>query len=342
VFLVYGRRNDAVPDGQDAEYQLYRGGGAQQVTGHRLGGADRHLVRVFAEHLFDGGGLAGVVQLRAGTVRVDMIDVGRFDRRVVQRRLHGTSRAFTVRRGRRDVVGVAAHTDPHYFGQDLRAAAPGVLQLLDEQQAGTLTQHETVPFQVERARSPLRFVVAARQRLEGAESGQRHRRHRRLRPTGDHGVRHSGLDQQTGVRDCVGARGASRYGGVIRSLEAVCDRNVPRRHVRNHIWNKKRTDAAGSPFEFELVLGLERDEPADARTDDHPDAVSVEGIEVDAVEALAGAAGRVVHHRVGAPGVLAAHVGGGIEFLDLRGDLRIECFGIEPGYPRHRAASLDH
>src|SRR6266545_1376292 len=59
---VGGRRDDAVPHGQERGDGFHGTGGADQVTGHTLGGRDGR--RGVAEHLPDGLGLGGVVQLR--------------------------------------------------------------------------------------------------------------------------------------------------------------------------------------------------------------------------------------------------------------------------------------
>ena len=51
--LVDRRRQDTFLHGHDGECRFERAGGAEQVPGHRLGRADRHIVGVLAECRLD-------------------------------------------------------------------------------------------------------------------------------------------------------------------------------------------------------------------------------------------------------------------------------------------------
>src|SRR5678815_549506 len=53
MLIVDCRRNDAVADGERANDELHRAGGAEHVTGHRLRRAHGDRARVVAEHRLD-------------------------------------------------------------------------------------------------------------------------------------------------------------------------------------------------------------------------------------------------------------------------------------------------
>ena len=76
---IDGRRRDLLLQRQRSEYGFDATGGAQQVTGHRLGRADRHAARVIAEAVLDGDRLGDVAERCGGSVRVDVVDFAGID-----------------------------------------------------------------------------------------------------------------------------------------------------------------------------------------------------------------------------------------------------------------------
>src|SRR3989442_2209352 len=63
--LVNGGRDDSRLDDEGADACLECAGRAQQVAGHRLGGAEDELTGAVAEHGLHGGGLGGVAETAA-------------------------------------------------------------------------------------------------------------------------------------------------------------------------------------------------------------------------------------------------------------------------------------
>ena len=68
-------------DGLDADNHFHRAGRAEQVAGHRFGGADGQLFRVIAEDGLDGLGFGDIADRRGGAVGVDVIDFSTAARR---------------------------------------------------------------------------------------------------------------------------------------------------------------------------------------------------------------------------------------------------------------------
>ena len=62
IVEIGGGRNDLLAQRQHRDAGFQSAGAAQQVAGHRLGGADQHLVSVLAEGALHGGGFEFVAQ----------------------------------------------------------------------------------------------------------------------------------------------------------------------------------------------------------------------------------------------------------------------------------------
>ena len=73
------RRDHLVADGQGADHRFHCARRPHHVAGHRLGAADRQPLGVLAEYAVNGVGLEFIVQRRAGTVGVDVVDALRLD-----------------------------------------------------------------------------------------------------------------------------------------------------------------------------------------------------------------------------------------------------------------------
>src|SRR3569623_1009325 len=73
--LIDSGRRDLIAYREHAVNGLDAAGGAEQVTGHRLGGAHRDSARVVAEGTLHREGLGAVADRRGGAVGVDVIDL---------------------------------------------------------------------------------------------------------------------------------------------------------------------------------------------------------------------------------------------------------------------------
>ena len=91
---------------------------------------------------------------------VDVVDDVRLDAGRLEGRAHHAIGAVAVLGLAGHVEGVAGHAVADHLGVDRRAAAPRELQLLEDEDAGALAEHEAVAILVERPAGALRVVVA--------------------------------------------------------------------------------------------------------------------------------------------------------------------------------------
>ncbi len=75
IVEVDGRRHDLIAQRQHSDGRFQSAGAAKQMSGHRLGRADQHLVGMIAEGALHGGGFQFVAQRRRGAVRIDVADL---------------------------------------------------------------------------------------------------------------------------------------------------------------------------------------------------------------------------------------------------------------------------
>ena len=301
-------------------------GGAEQVPGHRLGGRHGQLPRVLAEDPLDGERLELVVVGRRGAVRVDVVDVGGREARVLQRAGHRARGAVALGIGRRHVMRVARHPVPHDLAVDPGVAPARVLERLQHEDAPALAAHEAVAPGVERPRRLLRLVVARRHRLHRAEARDGQRHHDGLRAARDHHVGVAALDQAEGVAERVVAGGAGGDHGGVRPLGAEAHRDEPGRHVDDEHRDEERRDAVGALLDEHLVRVEERGDAADARADEHAEARAVQPgrVEAGVLDGHDGARHRVLEVRVEPARVLLVDVLQLVEVADLAGDARDE------------------
>ena len=144
---------------------------------------------------------------------------------------------------RRDVVRVAGHAVAADLGVDLRATGAGVLEFLENHDAGALTHDEAVAVLVPRPRGARWLVVElGRKRAAGAETRDAERVDRRLGTARDHDVGVAERDQPGRVADRVNAGGAGGDDAVVRALEAVFDREVAGGEVDQRGRNEERRE----------------------------------------------------------------------------------------------------
>ncbi len=129
---------------------------------HGLGGADRDVVGRLAKDGLDGQRLALVVQLGAGAVGVDVVDLVRRQAGVVQGGLHGLGCARTVLGRGGQMVGVGAAAVAQNLAVDARPPGLGPAQLFQHQYRRAFAADEAVALLVKRPRGPGRILVVLR------------------------------------------------------------------------------------------------------------------------------------------------------------------------------------
>src|SRR5437764_1303703 len=129
--------------------------------------------RLRAEYRLHRRCLGGVAVRRRGAMRVDVADLFRLHAGILHREPHRILCAGAVRGGGGDVVGVGGHTVARDLRIELRAAAPCVLPLLQDEDGGAVAHHEAVAVLVEGAARRARGRVAFGERLHVREARPR-------------------------------------------------------------------------------------------------------------------------------------------------------------------------
>ena len=169
--------------------------------------------------------------------------------------------------------GVGAHAVADNLGEDVGAARLGELELFEDEDAGPLADDEAVAVLVEGPAGVRGVVVAGGERLHGSEAADAHGGDRGLGAAGDHDVGVAALDDAEGVADGVRGGGAGRRRGLVRSLGAVANGDVPGGKVDDGGGDEERRDLARPAVHQVGVLALDDVEPADAGADVHTDVV---------------------------------------------------------------------
>ena len=129
------------------------------------------------------------------------------------------------------MVRVGGHAVADELRIDPRAAALGLFELLEHENAGALADDEPVAILVERAAGASGVVIARRERPQRGKPAHAHRRDGRLRAAGNHRVGVAAPDDLEGVADGVRrsrARGTRRR---VRPLGAEPDRHLSRGEI---------------------------------------------------------------------------------------------------------------
>ena len=304
------------------------------MSGHRLGRRDGERTRVLAEALLDRQRLDLVVVGGRRPVRVDVVHHRRLHARLVERRLHHPQRAVPVLGRRRHVMSVGGHAVADQLGVCGRSARAGMLQLLQNEHAGTLADNEPVAVLVERPAGPLRLVVARGQGAHGREAADAHRRDGSLRPARNHHVGGAAAHHLAGVPDGVRRGRAGGAGGGVRPAGPETDGHLAGRQVDDGRGDEEGRYLARTTLEQRAVLALDGGEAANARGDEHAGPRPQRPLQIHAgiLQREGRRRHRVLDEHVHLPDVLPADELERIEAADLARDAGGESVGIEVRY----------
>ncbi len=112
-------------------------------------------LRVILKDLFDGQGFGFVAQLRAGAMRIDIVDLGGPDSGILQGIGHGSRGTGAILVRLRDMPGIGTDAGPIHFAVDSCAAGLGVFEFFEHEQAGTFTEHKAVSIGIKRTAGTL-------------------------------------------------------------------------------------------------------------------------------------------------------------------------------------------
>src|SRR5208283_5628399 len=163
------------------------------------------------------------------------------------------------------------------FGEDGRTAAAGVLQFLQDQNAGALAHDEAIAIFVPGTAGASRIVVARGKRAHGGESADAHGSDGSFRATGNHDIGILVLDDAKGIADGMSAGSAGRGRGFIGTLGAVLHGDVSGSEVDDGGGDEEGRDLARAAIDERLVLALDHIESSDTRADVNADAFVIFG-----------------------------------------------------------------
>ena len=152
-------RNDSGFQRHDTCQSLHSACSTYQMTRHRLGRIQIHLIHMLAEHALDGVHFRDITQRRRGTMCIDEIDLFGFKTCVFDRQTHYTLCALSFRIRRSHMVSIRGHADAHYLCINFRTACFRMLIVLQDQTSSSFTQHEAVTTLRERTTGRLRTVI---------------------------------------------------------------------------------------------------------------------------------------------------------------------------------------
>ena len=272
--IANGGGDKSLLQGQRGEDGLHCPRGPQQVTGHRLGGADHQLRRPRTKHRMDGRRLAGVIQGGGGAVGVDVVHRLRLYVSVSQGQGHAGGPARPAGGGGGDVMGVAVGPVARYLGVDPGPPGQGVVQPLQQQGARPLPHDKAGALCVEGDGGPP-GVGALTQGLHGGKASYGQRSNCRFAAAAQHHLGVAVPDMAESVAHGVGSPGAGRHDAGAHPAKAIADGHVARCHVGDYHGDHEGGDRVVAPLLAPFVGLAHRLKAADAAGEDYPAAVRV-------------------------------------------------------------------
>src|SRR5688500_12065516 len=151
--------------------------------------------------------------------------------------------------GRRHMVGIAGHSIADKLGVDLGAPRLGPLVFFEHDDAGAFAHHESVAILVVGSTGAFRLIVEVRrQGARLSKAGDPERAEGILGTAGKHDVRIIHGNHSSRVTDRMSTSRASGNDRVIRSHQAVADRNLARDEVYEPPMDEVRAYPPGSLF----------------------------------------------------------------------------------------------
>ncbi len=207
VTIVRRRRNHAGPHGHQRLDQPRRAGARQQMSDHRLDGADRAspiILRVRLPQRAQAAHFDSVAQRCARSVTLDQFHVAGPPARHLVRRAHRAKLPLAVRRQQAS-ADVIRKTDPANHAVDHVAIASRVIETFQHDSAGAFADDEPIAGRVKRCAH-----TRARQRLELREPHLRIKAVRARYAAGNHRVAFAEPKRIAGQFHGVEARCAGR------------------------------------------------------------------------------------------------------------------------------------
>src|SRR5262249_38732926 len=147
-----------------------------------------------------------------------------------------------------NMIGIAGHTVPDKFGNDLRAAFAGEFQFFDDKDAGSFTDDESIAVLIERTRGPLRLFIPGGESTHGGKPADTHRGDSSFRTSANHDVGVAAGNHAKRIANRVGAGGARRTRSGIRPSGAEPDGDLASRKIDDARGNKEGRNLPRAAF----------------------------------------------------------------------------------------------
>ena len=333
VLDVDGRGDEVILNRHHASHQLDTAGSTEEVTRHRLGGADNETVLgIVTEGALDGLHLAHIAHGGGSTVRVDVVHLLRLETGVIQGHLHAAAGTLALRQRRSQVVSIRAETVAGHLRQNAGTASLRVLQRLQHHHTGTLAHHKAIAPGIIGAGGRSGVIVAGGERLHVGETGNADGQDGSLRTAADHHVRIAELHDAPSLTD--GVVGGSAGGGDahVRAAEAVLHAHHAGSHVRDEVGNAEGRHATRAGLDERLDVGAGGTQATDTGADHHTHALLVHLLRVQPgiLQSHGGSPhGELLKAVATAHGLgVLLEVGRGVKATHLAGNLRGKGRGI--------------
>ncbi len=198
-----------------------------------------------------------------------MLDLGRLNPRLTNRRLHRAPSPAAIFRPGGQVIGIGRGAIPHQLDNRLGAPRQRMFQRLNHQNPCALTHHKPIAITIKRTRRTLRRVIERTgQRPCRCKSAKAHAINRRLSTATDRNIRLTATNHPRRIANRLNTRRARSHGCAQRPLETMLDRNIARREIDQKRRDRERRQTAWATAVRDPHRLGNRTEPPYARTND--------------------------------------------------------------------------
>ena len=156
-----------------------------------------------------------------------MLDLGRLNPRLTNRRLHRAPGPAAIFRPRGQVIGISRGAIPHQLNNRFSSARQSMFQRFNHQNPCALAHHKPIAVTIKRTRRTLRRVIERTgQRPRRRKSAQTHAINRRLSTAADGNICLAATNHPRRIANRLNTRRARRHGRAQRPLETMLDRNI--------------------------------------------------------------------------------------------------------------------
>ena len=197
-----------------------------------------------AEESLDSHHLSLVTERSARAVRIDVLDIGGVQFRILQGNLHCLACASALIIRCCNVNCIARHAKAQELGIDARSACLRMLEFFHDNDSRAFGKYESIAIAIEWSTRTGGIIVARTEGLHCRETANAERSHCAFAATGHHHVGIATLDDVEGCADSVTSSGAGSRGSDICALKPKANTHISSQCVHHKFGNHERTDRA--------------------------------------------------------------------------------------------------